>query len=92
MARLAGWNSNGEPVSNFSGTPTSGKTPLEVLFTDSSTGEITGWSWDFGDTSPTNNEQNPTHTYDTSETYTVSLTVTGTGGTDTETKTNYITV
>ncbi len=92
MARLAGWNPDGGPVANFSGIPTTGTAPLEVSFTDSSTGGITEWSWDFGDTSPTNNEQNPTHTYDAIGIYTVSLTVTGPGGTDTETKTNYITV
>jgi len=80
------------PAADFSGTPTTGTVPLEVSFTDTSTGEITEWSWYFGDTSPTNNEQNPTHTYDAPGIYTVSLTVTGPGGTDTETKTNYITV
>ncbi len=92
MARLAGWSPDGVPVANFSGTPTTGTAPLEVSFTDSSTGEITEWSWDFGDASPTDNEQNPTHTYDVPGIYTVSLTVTGPGGTDAEDKTNYITV
>ena len=80
------------PVANFAGSPTSGMAPLTVNFTDQSTGDITEWFWNFGDTSPTNNEQNPTHTYDDPGIYTVSLTVTGPSGTDTETKTNYITV
>jgi len=80
------------PVANFAGSPTSGMAPLTVNFTDQSTGDITEWLWNFGDTSPTNNEQNPTHNYDDPGIYTVSLTVTGPGGTDTETKTNYITV
>ena len=80
------------PVANFVGSPTSGMAPLTVNFTDQSTGDITEWLWDFGDTSPTNNEQNPTHNYDDSGIYTVSLTVTGPSGTDIETKTNYITV
>jgi len=79
-------------VANFSGTPTTCTAPLEVSFTDSSTGEITEKSWNFGDTSPANNERNPTHTYDASGIYTVSLTVTGPDGTDTETRTNYISV
>jgi len=92
MARLAGWKPNGEPVADFSGTPTTDIAPLEVSFTDLSTGELAEWSWNFGDASPTNNEQNPTHTYDSPGIYTVSLTVTGPGGTDTETKTDYITV
>ena len=93
FAKLAGWNPNGEPVANFSGTPVSGTTPLEVSFTDSSTGEITGWSWDFdnnGTEDSTN--QNPTYTYNDAGTYSVTLEVTGPSGTDTETKTNYITV
>jgi len=93
MERLAGWNPDGGPVANFSGTPTNGAAPLEVSFTDISTGEITGWSWDFdnnGTEDSTN--QNPTYTYNNSGTYSVALEVTGSGGTDTETKTNYITV
>ena len=80
-----------EPISDFMGSPPLGKTPLAVYFEDLSTGEITSWSWDFGDagTSPA---QNPSHTYNTPGTYTVSLTVTGPGGSDTEIKTDYITV
>ncbi len=79
------------PVAGFSGTPTSGCAPLAVSFTDESTGEITGWSWDFGD-GGSSTAQNPSHTYNSGGTYTVALVVTGPGGSDTETKTNYITV
>jgi len=79
------------PVAAFTGTPTSGTVPLEVTFTDASTGNVTGWSWDFGDNS-TSTGQNPVHTYTANGTYTVNLTVTGTGGTDSEVKTDYITV
>ena len=79
------------PVADFSGTPTSGNKPLLVNFTDESTGEVSTWSWDFGDGN-SSNEQNPSHTYETQGTYTVALTVTGPGGNDTETKTDYITV
>ncbi|MCK9275823.1 MAG: hypothetical protein M0P57_12115, partial [Syntrophales bacterium] len=35
------------PVANFSASPRIGDAPLTVAFTDSSTGEITGWAWDF---------------------------------------------
>lgn len=89
MARLAGWHPSSEPVANFLGTTRSGITPLEVSFTDSSTGAVTGWSWDFGDggTSP---EQDPSHTYSDEGDFTVILTVTGPGGQDTEVKENYI--
>jgi PKD repeat protein len=37
--------------------------------------KITSWSWDFGDGSPVNHTQNPTHLYNTSGTYTVTLSV-----------------
>ena len=78
-------------VAQFTGLPTSGDVPLAVSFTDSSTGIITGWSWNFGD-SGTSTAQNPGHNYDTAGTHTVSLTVTGPGGSDIETKTDYISV
>lgn len=78
-------------VAGFSGSPTSGYRPLTVQFTDGSTGTINSWAWDFGDgwTSP---QRNPSHTYNSAGTYTVSLSVTGPGGIDTETKMNYINV
>jgi len=79
------------PVAQFSGTPTSGTLPLEVAFSDLSTGNITSWAWDFdNDTTIDSTAQNPTHTYDTDGLYTVSLTVTGPGGSDIMTKTDYI--
>ncbi len=37
------------PTADFSGDPTSGVAPLEVQFTDESTGDPTGWAWYFGD-------------------------------------------
>jgi len=79
------------PVAAFAGLPTSGSYPLTVNFTDQSTGSVTVWSWDFGD-SGTSTSQNPSHQYTSAGTYTVNLTVSGAGGTDIETKTNYITV
>ena len=82
---------SGTVVSHFSGTPTSGYSPLTVAFTDESLGTITGWSWDFGDTG-TSTTPSPSHTYNTPGTYSVSLTVTGPGGADTFTRTNYIAV
>jgi PKD repeat protein len=36
-------------VASFSATSTAGTAPLTVVFTDSSTGSITAWTWDFGD-------------------------------------------
>jgi len=79
------------PVAGFSGTPTSGQSPLEVTFADLSTGEVTAWSWTFGD-GETSTDQNPVHTYDLPGVYTVSLEATGPGGADTHTEIDYITV
>jgi len=78
------------PVANFSGSPTSGNAPLTVNFTDLSTG-ATAWSWNFGD-GGSSTAQNPSHTYNSAGTYTVTLTATNSCGSDGETKTNYITV
>ena len=41
-------------VANFSGTPRSGNTSLNVSFTDLSTGSPTSWTWYFGDESYAN--------------------------------------
>ncbi|MEO2144589.1 MAG: PKD domain-containing protein, partial [bacterium] len=79
------------PVANFSGTPTSGTSPLTVAFSDSSTGVVTSYAWAFGD-GATSTLQNPSHVYSVAGTYSVSLTVTGPGGSDTLTRTNYIDV
>ncbi|MCA8960023.1 MAG: S8 family serine peptidase, partial [Planctomycetes bacterium] len=79
------------PVAEFTGTPTSGTTPLTVSFTDLSTGSISGWSWSFGD-GGTSTASSPSHTYTVAGTYTVSLTVNGPGGSDTRTRVSYISV
>jgi len=80
-----------KPVANFTSSVTSGKTPFNVAFTDTSTGIPTEWQWDFGD-GPKSFVQNPIHKYSTAGTYTVNLTVTNAAGTNTVTKTDYITV
>ncbi|NIA31448.1 MAG: S8 family serine peptidase, partial [Actinobacteria bacterium] len=79
------------PVADFSASPLTGCAPLTVSFTDQSTGDITSWSWDFGD-GGSSTDQNPSYEYTTAGTFTVALTVTGPGGSDTATKTDYITV
>ena len=79
------------PVADFSASPTSGNAPLNVAFTDKSTGSPTKWKWTFGDgTSST--VQNPTHKYSKAGTYTVVLTASNAGGSNTVTKSNYIKV
>jgi PKD repeat protein len=42
-------------------------------FTDNTTSQPTHWLWDFGDNSPADSSQNPSHTYTQSGTYTVCL-------------------
>jgi PKD repeat protein len=79
------------PVAAFSGNPTNPTTSTPVAFTDSSTGIITNWSWNFGD-GTTGNTQNPMHLYATAGTFSVSLTVSGPVGASTSTRADYIVV
>jgi PKD repeat protein len=79
------------PRADFVGTPTSGDVPLMVVFTDKTSGQVTKWTWDFGD-GKGSNEQNPTHTYWTAGTYNVILTTSNDYGSSDKTKTAYITV
>ena len=70
------------PVADFSPDSPGGEAPVTVSFMNMSTGDITSYSWDFGDGGGST-AQNPSHTYTTAGTYSVSLTVTGPGGSDT---------
>jgi len=79
----------GPPVAGFYGTPTSGDYPLTVSFFDQSTGQVSSYSWTFGD-GGSSTAQNPAHEYTAAGDYTVTLTVTGACGSDAETKTDYI--
>jgi PKD repeat protein len=78
-------------VAAFTASTTSGELPLDVQFTDVSTGSPTSWSWTFGD-GGTSTAQDPSHTFAASGAYTVALTINGPGGTDTLTKTDYVDV
>ncbi len=81
------------PVADFSGSPTTICEGSTVSFTDLSTNTPTGWSWSFPGGSPSvSTSQNPTVTYSSAGTYTVTLTASNTFGSDPETKTGYITV
>ncbi|MDD4248563.1 MAG: PKD domain-containing protein, partial [Methanosarcina sp.] len=72
------------PVADFSATPTSGNAPLNVSFTDKSTGTPTSWAWDFGDGN-TSTDQNSTNIYSTAGNYTVKITVSNAAGSDNKT-------
>ena len=79
------------PVADFSGSPTSGDTPLTVSFSDLSTNSPATWSWDFGD-GTNSSAQNPSHEYTTAGTYTVSLAASNCAGSGVDSKVDYITV
>ena len=81
------------PVANFSVNDNSICVNTTASFTDLSTNTPTSWSWSFpGGTPSTSTQQNPTITYNTAGTYSVTLTATNGDGSDAETKTAYITV
>ncbi len=67
--------------------------PLEVQFTDQSSGNVTAWEWDFNNDGVVDSiEQNPLYTYDNVGNYTISLYVSGRDGNSTEVRTDYIKV
>ena len=74
------------PVASFSFSPSAPLPGVPVIFTDSSTNSPTGYSWDFGD-STTSSDQNPIHIFAASGTYTVTLYAGNINGTGSATKT-----
>jgi PKD repeat protein len=81
------------PSANFTASPTNGPAPLNVTFTDTSTGSITNRYWNFGDGGTTNTvAANVTHVYASAGTNTVQLIVSGPAGTSTNTQINLIDV
>jgi len=81
----------GIPSASFTADSTTGDAPLTVQFTDSSSNTPTAWVWSFGD-GESSTLPNPSHTYTTAGSYTVSLTASNTGGTNTVIQSGYITV
>jgi len=70
------------PACSFTFSPSKPQVGQTVQFTDQSTdsdGTIVSWAWNFGD-GGTSTSRNPTHTYGSAGTYTVSLTVTDNDG------------
>jgi PKD repeat protein len=81
------------PVANFTASSTTIVEGQSITFSDTSTNTPTSWSWSFtGGTPGSSTLQNPTITYNSAGTYSVTLTATNAGGSDVETKTDYITV
>lgn len=85
------WSYEAPASVDFVGDPLVGYAPLDVQFTDLSTGDPSAWDWDFGD-GGTSILQNPSHTYLSPGLYTVSLTATFDGGPLNETKVQYVEV
>jgi len=85
---------DGAPVASFTGTPLTGSAPLPVIFSDTSTGTITNWLWNFGDghTYTNNYGGTATNTYAANGSYTVTLTVSGPTGANTSTVASYVVV
>lgn len=79
----------GPPVADFEAIATAGFLPFAAQFSDLSLGDVTSWSWDFGD-GGTSEEQNASHSYENEGLFTVNLEVSGVGGTDSEIKSDYI--
>jgi PKD repeat protein len=86
----AGYISAGiAPSANFAASPRDGPAPLEVHFTDLSTGQPVAWSWDFGD-GERSSQSNPTHIYSAEGVYRVTLTVANSYGADTRIQNSYV--
>ena len=81
------------PVTNFTVSSQTVCVGSTVNFTDLSTRNPSSWSWSFqGGTPTTSNLQNPSITYNTPGTYSVSLTATNLMGSNTYSVASYITV
>lgn len=80
-----------KPHAEFNARFMAGAAPLTVDFTDASAGAIKDWQWKFGDGGESQ-EQNPSYTYNSAGSYTVTLKVVGPEGSDSVTKKDYIKV
>lgn len=80
------------PSADFSASPVDGPAPLEVQFTNLSSGEFDSCYWEFGDGATSEECDDPSHRYETRGEFTVGLTVDGAAGRDSITRQNYITV
>lgn len=79
-------------VAGFTRSPTNGVAPLNVNFTNTSTG-ATSYAWDFDEDSIVDSTAaNPSFNYPSAGTFDVTLVATGPGGTDTFTFANCVTV
>lgn len=81
------------PSADFVADNTNPCINTSVTFTDVSTSNPTSWLWNFGDgLTSTSTLKNPSHTYNTTGTFTVSLTATNGSGSNYISKNNYMVV
>ncbi len=67
------------PIASFNASTTSGQAPLNVAFTDTSTGSPNAWTWTFGDLTGSS-AQSPSHTFTAAGTYVVTLVASNASG------------
>ncbi len=67
-------------IAHFEPSAKTGAVPLAVVFTNLSTGDMSGLTWDFGDGSPLSQEIHPQHLFLKEGQCTVTLTVTSKNG------------
>ncbi len=79
-------------VANFKGDPVSGIRPLQVAFSNTSSGDFETCTWDFGDEVINNSCADVVHTYTSSGSFTVTLTASNPVDSDTRAKEAYIVV
>jgi PKD repeat protein len=81
-----------EPLkADFTAWPTEGVAPLDVVFTNTSTGDYDTSLWRLGD-GVTSTLESPTYTYAIPGAYSVTLTISGSEGTDTLTRPQFVNV
>ena len=80
-----------KPTASFTATRLTGAAPLPVTFKDTSSDSPTSWSWTFGD-GARSTVRNPSHTYRTAGSYTVTLTARNSVGSGTVVRTGFIRV
>ena len=67
-----------DPLASFTGTPTLGDAPMNVQFTDTSTGFPNNWSWEFNEDGVVDSHlQNPNYLFTIAGYYSINLTVRG---------------
>jgi PKD repeat protein len=86
-----------KPVAKFIATPTQGRVPLHIHFTDQSSNTPSSWKWEYQKLgtwrwTQFSTVKSPSYTFSSTGTYTIRLTATNAAGSTTNTRQNYIRV